>query len=72
MVIGYFLYLIARRKNVKYTVPQENLETDVSCVLISEEGCHTVVGLAYPTWTGEELNKNKQILVNLTKAFIHM
>lgn len=65
--IVWVLHFLPRR--ILHTIPQENLETDVSGVLGSRKSCHTVVGLAYPTWTGEELTKNKQILVTVNKTF---
>lgn len=50
MVIHLGFHLLPRRRNVKYTVPEENLERDVSSVPISGKSCHIFVGPAYPTW----------------------
>lgn len=49
----WVLHVLPRRRNIKYTISQENLEMDVNGVL-SGKSCHAVVGLAYPTWNWRE------------------
>lgn len=56
------LHSLSRKRNIKCTIPQENLDIDASGVL-SEKSNHTVVGLAYTTWTGENVQKISKFLL---------
>lgn len=47
----WVLHLLPRRRNIKYTIPQENLEMDLSGVL---SGKLSRCWIAYPTWNWRE------------------